>query len=242
MKQLIIKGFLLLTFIQANSVGDEPILGRISWAKAQLLKSFYPHAEAWGKYKYCDKHKELLTLSFRAGAETKPKKDGALAPNQSGIINEKPKQPVPNFTLKDADDISFSLSDTPDKPMILCFLSQTPDNKIGRYWMDENHRWINSLKKKYANEITVVTIKDMTNVPKWMPKSLVRKKLKGEPNRILIDWTGSVCHQYQIDNYFTLHILDSEMNIVYSTSEAYSDEVFDNVVETNKKILERGKQ
>lgn len=177
MKQLIIKGFLLLTFIQANSDANE---------KENLLAQ--------------------------------------------------------NFTLKNADDISFSLSDTPDKPTILCFLSQTPDTKIGRYWMDENHKWINNLRKIYANEITVVTIKDMTNVPKWMPKSLVRKKLKGEPNRILIDWTGSVCHQYQIDNYFTLHILDSEMNIVYSTSEAYDNYEFNKVCENTKTLFERKKK
>jgi len=159
----------------------------------------------------------------------------------NSITEYNEKMLAPKFSLKDAEGISFSLSDTTSRPIVLCFLSKTPDNEIGRLWMDESHKWVNHLKEKYADNISIITIKNMTNAPRFMPKSLIKQKLKCEPNRILIDWTGLVCQQYQIENYFALIIIDSEKNIIYSISESFSKIKFENLVETNKMYLKERK-
>lgn len=158
-------------------------------------------------------------------------------PNTDGFE----KYLAPNFLLKDANNSSFSLSETTNTPSILCFLSKTPDNEIGRYWMDESHKWINSWKEYCSVDVPIVIIKDMTNVPKWMPKYLVKQKLNNEPNRILIDWEGVVCKRYKLENFFTLYVIDSEKNIVYKTSEPYDENEFIEASKYTKALFERKK-
>ncbi len=154
----------------------------------------------------------------------------------------KPQTPAADFILHDAEDKPFRLSDNSDKTVVLCFLKDMPDKKTGEYWMDESQKWMRYLQEKYGKMIVIIGVKEMTNVPVFMPKSLIKSKLKKQAFRFLIDWKGTVFDQYPSKELFTLYIVSSELNIAYTISEPYSDSLFVELCEKNRELFEKGKK
>ena len=154
----------------------------------------------------------------------------------------KSETPAADIVLLDAEDTPFRLSDNPHKTVVLCFLGDMPDKKTGKYWMDESQKWMHHLQEKYGKKIVIIGVKEMTNVPVFMPKSLIKSKLKKQAFRFLIDWEGTVFDQYPSDELFTLYVVSSEINIAYTISEPYSDSLFVDICEKNRELFEKGKK
>ena len=132
-----------------------------------------------------------------------------------------------NFKLYDADEKQFQLSEYQGQIIILTFIQNMESKKVGKYWMDENRKWIEALIDKYQNEFVICGIKEMTDIPRMIPKAFIRSTLRKESFRFLIDWEGDVFNKYSLEHLFTLLIIDIDGQIHYELSDEFSESNFD---------------
>jgi len=132
-----------------------------------------------------------------------------------------------NFKLCDTDEKQFQLSDYPGQIIILTFIQNMESKKVGKYWMDENRKWIEALINKYQNEFVICGIKEMTDIPRMIPKAFIRSTLRKESFRFLIDWEGDVFNKYPLEHAFTLLVIDADGQIYYELSDEFSESSFD---------------
>lgn len=131
-----------------------------------------------------------------------------------------------NFKLYDADEKQFKLSDHQGQIIILTFIQNMDSKKVGKYWMDENRKWIEALIDKYQNEIVICGIKEMTDIPRMIPKAFIRSTLRKESFRFLIDWEGSVFDKYYLEHVFTLLVIDADGKIYFELSDEFNEPKF----------------
>jgi hypothetical protein len=170
------------------------------------------------------------------------KSNDAEAEQAGQHIVIKSNTPAPDFALFDAEDKAFRLSDNLDKTVVLCFLREMPDKKTGKYWLNISQKWMRHLQEKYGNKIVIIGLKEMTNIPVFIPKSLIKSRLKKQSFRFLIDWDGTVFDQYPSKELFTLYVVSPERNIVYTVSAPYNDSLFVKLCEKGRKLFKKGEK
>ena len=122
---------------------------------------------------------------------------------------------VPDFTLKDANQNDFRLSEHLGEIMVLSFIPDTKNKTQGTRWLNNSRACLQQLKRKFAERITVLGLKEMTDLPLFVPKSFIRIKLRKEPFPYLIDWEGKVFAQFAVQRTPVLMVVDSGGKIVY---------------------------
>ena len=122
---------------------------------------------------------------------------------------------VPDFTLKDANQNDFRLSEHLGQIMVLSFIPDTKNKTQGTRWLNNSRACLQQLKRKFAERITVLGLKEMTDLPLFVPKSFIRIKLRKEPFPYLIDWEGKVFAQFAVQRTPVLMVVDSGGKIVY---------------------------
>jgi len=133
------------------------------------------------------------------------------------------KLTVPNFKLYDADEKLFQLFDYKRQVIVLTFVENIEKKRVGRHLMKENRRWLEALTIQYPTEIVICGIKEMTDIPKMIPKAFIRSTLRKEPFRFLIDWEGEVFNDYSSNQLFTIMVIDTNGQIYYESSDEFSD-------------------
>ena len=131
-----------------------------------------------------------------------------------------------NFQLYDADGKLFRLSDYSGQVVVLSFVKNIKKKKIGHNLMKENQMWLEALTEQYPTDIIICGIKEMTDIPRIIPKAFIRSTLRKESFRFLIDWEGEVFNDYYINQLFTIMVIDANGQIYYESSDEFSDSNF----------------
>jgi len=131
-----------------------------------------------------------------------------------------------NFQLYDADGKLFRLSDNSGQVVVLSFVKNIKKKKIGHNLMKENQMWLEALTEQYPTDIIICGIKEMTDIPRIIPKAFIRSTLRKEPFRFLIDWEGEVFNDYYINQLFTIMVIDANGQVYYKSSDEFSDSNF----------------
>ena len=152
--------------------------------------------------------------------------------SESSIDLVSHKQLAQNFQLYDADDKLFQLADHQGQIIVLTFIQNMDSKKVGKYWMDENRKWMLALVDKYQNEFVICGIKEMTDIPRMIPKAFIRSTLRKESFRFLIDWKGDVFNKYPLEHLFTLLVIDADGQIYYELSDEFSESNFNELSNT----------
>jgi len=135
-------------------------------------------------------------------------------------------QMVHNFQLYDADGKLFRLSDYSGQVVVLSFVKNIKKKKIGHNLMKENQMWLEALTEQYPTDIIICGIKEMTDIPRIIPKAFIRSTLRKESFRFLIDWEGEVFNDYYINQLFTIMVIDANGQVYYKSSDEFSDSNF----------------
>ena len=135
-----------------------------------------------------------------------------------------------NFQLFDADGKLFQLSDYNGQVVVLSFVKNIKNKKVGHNLMKENQMWLEALTEQYPTDILICGIKEMTDIPKMIPKAFIRSTLRKEPFRFLIDWEGDVFNKYSLGHLFTLLVIDANGQIYYELSDEFRDSNFNKLV------------
>ncbi len=142
-----------------------------------------------------------------------------------------------DFILNDADQKPFRFSEHKGKVLVFSFIPDMDNRKTGAYWLAESRKWMQELSQKFGERIEVFGLKEMTDLPMFLPKSVVRAKLRKEPFPYLIDWNGKVFEQFSVDKVFTLIVIDANGNIAYRISEPFSSDKFNAVCLEIEKLI-----
>ncbi len=121
---------------------------------------------------------------------------------------------VPDFTLKDANQKDFRLAEHRGKIMVLSLIPDTKSKKQGAHWLEVSRQCLQQLRQKFGDSISVLGIKEMTDLPFFLPKSFIRAKLRQEPVRYLIDWQGDLFDRLAVGTAPLLIVVDSRGEIV----------------------------
>ncbi len=149
----------------------------------------------------------------------------------------KPLKKTNDFILNDADKKPFRFSEHKGKVLVFSFIPDMDNRKTGAYWLAESRKWMQELNQKFGERIEVFGLKEMTDLPMFLPKSVVRAKLRKEPFPYLIDWDGKVFKQFSVDKVFTLMVIDANGNIVYRLSEPFNSDTFNAVCLEIEKLI-----
>lgn len=138
-----------------------------------------------------------------------------------GIIE--PGRRAPDFTLKDADDKSYILSEMRDKIVVLLIGTQKSRK--------EGDKWIFAIEEDYGQykDIECYLIADLRGLPFFVTESMVKWGVRREdlPFKTLLDWDGNTAQKYEVQRGLpNLFIIDKQGKIAYSYSGKYSDEVY----------------
>ncbi len=143
-----------------------------------------------------------------------------------------------NFILNDTELKPFRLSEQRGKILVFSFIPDMDNKKTASYWLAESRKWLQEINQKFGNRITIIGLKEMTDLPMFLPKSVVRAKLRKEPFPYLIDWEGKVFERFSVDETFTLMVLDTNGNIAYRISEPFSSEKYKDVCLEIEKLIQ----
>ncbi len=141
-----------------------------------------------------------------------------------GTLRAQTTAQAPDFELKDAANNTFRLSEYRGEVLVLSFIPDMDSKKEGAYWLTESRRWMEAIHRKFGDSLTIVGLKEATDLPMFVPKALVRVKLRKEPFPYLIDWKGTVFDRFSVDKMFTLMVLNREGDVVYRVSDPFSSE------------------
>ena len=131
-----------------------------------------------------------------------------------------------NFKLYDADGKFFQLSDYKGQVVVLSFVKNIKNKKVGHNLMKENRRWLETLTEQYPSEIIICGINEMTDISRMIPKAFIRSTLRKESFRFLIDWEGDVFNKYYLEHLFALLVIDANGQIYYKLSDEFSESNF----------------
>jgi len=135
----------------------------------------------------------------------------------------KPGIQAPDFTLKDADENSYSLSEMRGKTIVLL---------IGtREAQKEGDKWILAIDKDYKQyqNLTYYLIADLRGLPFFVTKGMVKWGVRREnlPFKTLLDWDGKTAERYKAKKGLpNLFIIDRNGKLAYSFSGKLSDETY----------------
>jgi|GEM_PF-6131439 len=153
-----------------------------------------------------------------------------------GILPAQTKMQIRDFELKDATNKTFRLSEHRGEVLVLSFIPDMDSKKTNSYWLGESRRWMKAVRQKFGDSLTIVGLKEMTDLPMFLPKSFVRAKLRKEPFPYLIDWKGNVFDKFSVGKKFALIVIDQQGQVAYRTSEPFSAEKCKEVCAAIEKI------
>ena len=130
---------------------------------------------------------------------------------------------APGFTLKDAEDQSYSLEKLRGKIVFLIL----GNRKIRK----EDDKWAAAFQKDYGNRegIMAYIIADMRSVPGFVPKGFIKRQLKKNkpPVTLLLDWKGDVHKAYHTDKKKpNLYLIDPDGLIVFHAKSDFGEKTY----------------
>jgi predicted transcriptional regulator len=143
---------------------------------------------------------------------------GAAGTHQS-LIDTK----APEFTLQDQHVKTVSLRQFEGRVVVLI-----ASDKEGS---SQNPAWTRAIRDKYADEVIVLGIADVSSVPFFL-KGKIRNDFKKEGDSILLDWKGEVFNAYNLTKGVSNVILiDKKSMIHYRSSGSASPEAVQGLFE-----------
>ena len=134
----------------------------------------------------------------------------------------KPGTQAPDFTLQDADDRSYTLSEMSDKIIILIF--GTRDAR------KEGDKWMLAIDEDYGQfkEVNCYLIADLRGLPFFVTEGMVKFGVKREkiPFTTLLDWEGKIAQKYDTKKGLPNLFVIRQGKIVYGYSGKFSDESY----------------
>jgi hypothetical protein len=144
---------------------------------------------------------------------------------------------APEWTLKDAKDKAYKLTDFENRILVILGSDKTGD--------EENEVWGGKLAEKYSDQIAIVGLADLRGVPffwKGRVKSSFRNR-RDTPSAkygvpILLDWKGDVPKSYgfkpEVSNQV---VIDAEGVVRYIAHGKCTDEAFEKMCEILNALL-----
>jgi len=164
----------------------------------------------------------------------------------SGAVSSTPyartEQQTFDFVLKNARQKPFRLSEQRGKVLVFAFIPDTDDKKTGSVWLAQSRKWMQEIHQNFGDRLTIIGLKEMTDLPMFLPKSVIRVKLRKEPFPYLIDWEGTVFERFSVSDTFTLMVLDKNGRVAYRLSEPYNPEKCKAVCAKIEELLKDHKQ
>ncbi|WP_456441621.1 TlpA family protein disulfide reductase [Caldithrix abyssi] len=150
-----------------------------------------------------------------------------------------PPDSVADFTLKDANKKEFRLAEHLGQIMILSFIPNTKNKTLGARWLENSRLCLQKLKSKYDGEIMALGLKEMTDIPMFVPRSFIRAKLRKEPFPYLIDWEGKVFAQFAVQRTPVLMVVDAGGKIIYRQELTLDNERLKEICTQVEELIDR---
>lgn len=132
-------------------------------------------------------------------------------------------EPVPDFTLQDAEDQEHALKKMRGKVVFLIM----GHRKI----REEDDKWGHAFQKDYRENDQVVAyiVADMRSVPAFVPKGFIKRQLRKDkpPVTLLLDWKGKVHQAYHTQKEKpNLYIIDPEGKLAFHIKSDFDEETY----------------
>ncbi len=128
-----------------------------------------------------------------------------------------------DFVLKDTDDIPFRLSEHLGRVVVLSFIPDTKNREKGAAWLEQSRIWMQKIKGKFGNQLKILGMKEVTHLPMFVPKTIVKIKLGQEPFPYLLDWDGKVFDKFAVEHTYTLLVLDSNGMVSFRYTQPFTE-------------------
>ncbi len=146
-----------------------------------------------------------------------------------------------DFILKDTDDVPFQLSEYLGQVVILSFIPDTENREVGATWLNQSRIWMQKIKRRFGDRLKILGMKEVTDLPMFVPKAIVKMKLGREPFPYLIDWDGKVFDKFAVYNTYTLMVLDTSGVVAYRFSEPFTETGCQQVCSKIKQALQKSR-
>lgn len=140
---------------------------------------------------------------------------------------------APDFTLKDAEDQTYSLEKLRGKIVFLIL----GNRKIRK----EDDKWAAAFQKDYGDREGVIAyiIADMRSVPGFVPKGFIKRQLKKNkpPVTLLLDWKGEIHKTYHTDKKKpNLYLIAPDGSIVFHAMSNFDEQTYEKLKTAISKI------
>ena len=147
--------------------------------------------------------------------------------------------PVPEFTLKDANDKEYSFKLMLEKEEVKVAVVFMGDRKV----REDANKWARELHKIYGKrkDVVLVMLADLRDLPFFVTEGMVKWGTKREklPVTILLDWEGKVNQKYKTQKKKTdLFIIGKNTKLLYHQVDKYSDEIAKKVATKMEDVLQ----
>ena len=131
---------------------------------------------------------------------------------------------TPDFTLKDAEDQTYSLEKLRGKIVFLIL----GNRKIRK----EDDKWAAAFQKDYGDREGVIAyiIADMRSVPGFVPKGFIKRQLRKNkpPATLLLDWKGEIHKTYHTDKKKpNLYLIAPDGSIVFHAKSNFDEKTYE---------------
>ena len=131
---------------------------------------------------------------------------------------------APDFTLKDAEDQTYSLEKLRGKIVFLVL----GNRKIRK----EDDKWAVAFQKDYGDREGVIAyiIADMRSVPGFVPKGFIKRQLKKNkpPVTLLLDWKGDVHKAYHTEKKKpNLYLIAPNGSIIFHAKSDFDEKTYE---------------
>ena len=140
---------------------------------------------------------------------------------------------APDFTLKDAEDQTYSLEKLHGKIVFLIL----GNRKIRK----EDDKWAAAFQKDYGDREGAIAyiIADMRSVPGFVPKGFIKRQLKKNkpPVTLLLDWKGEIHKTYHTDKKKpNLYLIAPNGSIVFYAKSDFDEKTYEELKTVISKI------
>ncbi len=161
---------------------------------------------------------------------------------QISVLTAQSFKTIQDFKLTDVENNPFHLAEKQGEVTALFFIADTKDKKEGNYWLEQSGYWMQALHERFADSLCLYGVKEVTHLPLFVPKALVRAKLRKESVPYLIDWEGSVFRQFSVKTGYALIILNQDRQIIKRITQPYERHIFKEVCTIIEKLIKSNRQ
>lgn len=131
---------------------------------------------------------------------------------------------APDFTLKNAEDQTYSLEKLRGKIVFLIL----GNRKIRK----EDDKWAAAFQKDYGDREGIIAyiIADMRSVPGFVPKGFIKRQLKKNkpPVTLLLDWKGEIHRSYHTEKEKpNLYLIAPNGSIVFHAKSDFDEKTYE---------------